>query len=200
MYNPYDFYFKQAKKEWYKARSAFKLDEIQQKFWIFDKSVQNVVDIWCAPWSWLQYAISQLQKNKIQNYKLVGFDLKEVDLNMLGLTTFVQDITDQPKVESILREEWMTKIDLIQSDMAPNTTGIKDLDAVRSIGLIQETLWIYKKLLRPDGKFVIKVFMWPWFDELVKELKDYFGGSSIRVFKPKSCRSESKETYIIKAK
>jgi len=58
-----------------------------------------------------------------------------------------------------LGEQGIKQVDLIQSDMAPNTTGIKDLDAMRSMGLIQDTLWMYKELLKPNGKFVIKVFM-----------------------------------------
>ena len=62
MYNPYDFYFKKAKKEGYKARSAFKLEEIQQKFFLIRKSTKNILDIWCAPWSRLQYSIAQLKK------------------------------------------------------------------------------------------------------------------------------------------
>lgn len=198
MYNPYDFYFKQAKKEWYKARSAFKLDEIQAKFKLFDKSTKHIIDIGCAPWSRLQYAVSQVQKNNVKDYKIIWFDIKAVTLNLPWLVTYVQDITDQEKVKSILNENKIEQVDVIQSDMAPNTTGVKDLDAMRSIALIQDTLWMYKELLKPDWKFVIKVFMWPWFEEFVGDLKSHFGWKAIKVFKPKSCRSQSKETYIIK--
>lgn len=198
MYNPYDFYFKKAKKEWFKARSAFKLDEIQDKFHVFDKNTKTVIDIGCAPGSWLQYAISQFQKNQIKNYKIIGFDLKLVNLNFPGLVTYVQDITDQEKVKSLLEENWITQVDFIQSDMAPNTTGIKDLDAMRSIWLIEDTLWMYKTFLKPDWKFVIKIFMWPWFQEFLANLKEYYWAKYIKVFKPHACRSESKETYIIK--
>ncbi len=198
MYNPYDFYFKQAKKEWYKARSAFKLDEIQEKFHLFDKTTKHVIDIGCAPGSWLQYAISQMQTYKVKDYKIIWFDLKPVELNLPGLVTYQQDITDQEKVKSLLGEQWIQQVDLIQSDMAPNTTGIKDLDAMRSMGLIQETLWMYKELLKPNGKFVIKVFMWPGFEEFVKELKTHFGWRAIKIFKPQACRSASKETYVVK--
>ncbi len=198
MYNPYDFYFKQAKKEWYKARSAFKLDEIQEKFHLFDKATKQVIDIGCAPGSWLQYAISQAQKHNIKDYKIIWFDIKPVTLNLPGLFTYVQDVTDQEKVKELLGEQGIQQVDLIQSDMAPNTTGIKDIDAVRSMGLIQDTLWMYKELLKPNGKFVIKVFMGPGFEEFVKDLKSHFGWKAIKVFKPKACRSESKETYVVK--
>ncbi len=198
MYNPYDFYFKQAKKVWFKARSAFKLDEIQDKFHVIDKTTKYVIDIWCAPGSWLQYTISQLQKNKVKDFKLVGFDLKQVELNLPGLVTYKQDITDQEKVKELLAEQGIEKVDFIQSDMAPNTTGIKDLDAMRSVELIEQTLWMYQTLLKPNGKFVIKIFMWPGFQEFVAKLKTIYGGKSIKIFKPKSCRAESKETYIVK--
>jgi len=198
MYNPYDFYFKQAKKEWFKARSAFKLDEIQDKFHLFDKNTKHIIDIWCAPWSRLQYAISQMQKNNIKNYKIIWFDIKPVTLNLPGLITYQQDVTDYDKIKSLLQEQGISKVDIIQSDMAPNTIWIKDIDAMRSMWLIQETLWMYKELLKPDWKFVIKVFMWPGFEEFVADLKSHFWWKSIKVFKPKACRSESKETYVVK--
>ncbi|HCY21750.1 TPA: hypothetical protein DIC40_08120 [Patescibacteria group bacterium] len=85
--------------------------------------------------------------------------MKVVTLNLPGLVTYQQDVTDQVKVRELLGEQGITQVDLIQSDMAPNTTGIKDLDAMRSMGLIQDTLWMYKEILKPEGKFVIKVFM-----------------------------------------
>lgn len=198
MYNPYDFYFKQAKKEWYKARSAFKLDEIQDKFHVINKDTKTVIDIGCAPGSWLQYTVAQLQKNKIKNPKIIGFDIKKVELNLPGLYTYQQDITDQEAVKAILSEHNIEQVDFIQSDMAPNTTGIKDLDAMRSIWLIEQTLWIYQTLLKPEWKFVIKIFMWPGFQEFVAKLKQLYWGSQIKIFKPNSCRKESKETFIIK--
>jgi len=198
MYDPYDFYFKQAKKVWYKARSAFKLDEIQDKFHVIDKNTKAIIDIGCAPGSWLQYSVSQMQKFQIKNPKIIGFDLKSVELNLPGVFTYQQDITDQEAVKAILAEHKLEQVDFIQSDMAPNTTGVKDLDAMRSLVLIEQTLWMYQTLLKPEGKFVIKIFMGPWFQEFISHLKQIFGWKNIKVFKPKSCRKESKETYIIK--
>jgi len=198
MYDPYDFYFKQAKKVWYKARSAFKLDEIQDKFHVIDKNTKTIIDIGCAPGSWLQYSVSQMQKLQVKNHKIIGFDLKKVELNLPGVFTYVQDITDQEAVKAILAEHQIEKVDFIQSDMAPNTTGIKDLDAMRSVWLIEQTLRMYQTLLKPEWKFVIKIFMGPGFQEFVLQLKGIYGWSKIKVFKPKSCRKESKETFIVK--
>jgi len=198
MYNPYDFYFKKAKKEGYKARSAFKLEEIQQKFFLIKKSTRNILDIWCAPWSRLQYSIAQLKKYWTKNYKVIGFDLKPVDLHLPWLYTYVQDVTEKEKVKAILSSQWIEKFDFIQSDMAPNTIGLKDIDAMRAIDLLDQTFWIYDELLDEKWSFVIKVFMWPWFDEFVAKMKKRFWWKNIKVFKPLSCRSQSKETYVIK--
>lgn len=198
MYNPYDFYFKKAKKEWYKARSAFKLEEIQEKFFLIRKTTKRVLDIGCAPWSWLQYTIGQLKKINVKDYSVIGFDLKEVDLHLPDLRTYVQDVTQREEVKAILDHHQIEKFDFIQSDMAPNTIGLKDIDAMRAIDLLEQTYWIYDQLLDENGSFVIKVFMGPGFEEFVAKMKKRFWGKNIKVFKPISCRSQSKETYIIK--
>jgi 23S rRNA (uridine2552-2'-O)-methyltransferase len=82
MYNPYDFYFKKAKKEGYKARSAFKLEEIQDKFHLITKDTKNVLDIGCAPGSRMQYTVAQLQKLHVKDYQVIGFDLKKVEISL----------------------------------------------------------------------------------------------------------------------
>lgn len=197
-FNFQDHYFKQAKKEGYKARSAFKLEEIQNKFKIFDKKTKTILDIGCAPGSWMQYAAGQMKKNAIKDFTIIGFDIKDVNLNIPGITTYNADITDQDKIKEILRTHHIDKVDLIQSDMAPNTIGIKDVDAIRLFELINSMKRILKEVLKPEGKFVIKLFMGPWFEEFVKEMKTTFGGKYIKTLKPNSTRKESKEIYIIK--
>ena len=195
MFNPQDFYFKKAKKEGYKARSVFKLEEIDKKYKIFPKNKPlNILDIGCAPWSWVQYEdIVTHPKSKI-----IWVDLKPTSLNSPKIKTYVQDATNLEKMEKILKENWIEKLDVITSDMAPNTIWVKDIDAIRSIQLIKSTLPIYEKFLKPDGKFVIKVFMWPGFDELVAQLKQKYWWKNIKTFKPEAVRKISKETYIIK--
>ncbi len=193
-----DYYFKKAKQEGFKARSAFKLDEIQNKFHLFDKETKTILDIGCAPGSWIQYAVHQMKKNKITNFKIIGFDLKEVHLNIANVKTYIADVTDEKKIKHILKENNIEKVDLIQSDMAPNTIGIKEIDAIRLFELINSIKRIFTNLLKPNGKFVIKVFMWPWFEEFIKEMKMEFGGKHIKTLKPQSTRKESKEIYIVK--
>lgn len=197
-FNFQDHYFKQAKKEWYKARSAFKLEEIQNKFKIFDKHTKTIVDIWCAPGSWMQYAAGQMKKNHTSNFTIIGFDIKDVQINIPGITTYKADITDKDTIKHILDTHHIDKVDLIQSDMAPNTIGMKDVDAIRLFELINSMKRILTDILKPDGKFVIKLFMWPGFEEFVKEMKTIFGGKNIKTLKPNSTRKESKEIYIVK--
>jgi 23S rRNA (uridine2552-2'-O)-methyltransferase len=84
---------------------------------------------------------------------------------------YVQDITQQDKVDAIFAENGVEQVDFIQSDMAPNTIGDKETDAIRSIGLLEQTLRVYDKYLKPDGKFCTKIFMGPGFDEYVANLK-----------------------------
>ena len=89
--------------------------------------------------------------------------------------TYVQDITQQDKVNAIFAENEIEQVDFIQSDMAPNTIGDKETDAIRSIALLEETLRVYDKYLKPDGKFCTKIFMGPGFDEYVANLKKKYG-------------------------
>lgn len=193
-----DHYFKKAKKEGYKARSAFKLEEIQNKFHLFDKHTKTIMDIGCAPGSRIQYAVNIMNKSHISDYKILGIDIQDVNLNLPGVITYKADIQDVDHIKEILAENKIEKVDLIQSDMAPNTIGVKDVDAMRLFELLEYVKPILKNLLKPEGKFVIKVFMWPWFEEFVKEMKDMFGGKHIKTLKPAACRKESKEIYVIK--
>ena len=194
MFNPQDFYFKKAKTQGYKARSVFKLEEIDKKYKIFSSKPLAVLDIWCAPWSWLQY----IDKVTNPKSKIIWLDLKGVKISSPKIKTYVQDATKVDDIEKILQENNINKLDIITSDMAPNTIWVKDIDAIRSIELVKSTLPIYEKFLKQDWKFVIKVFMGPWFDELVESLKKTYWWKNIKVFKPQATRKISKEIYIIK--
>lgn len=102
-----------------------------------------------------------MKKNNISDYTIVGIDIKDVNINIPGVKTYNADITDEEKIKNILAENKMEKLDLIQSDMAPNTIGVKDVDAIRLFGLLEYVKPIIKNVLKPDGKFVIKLFMGP---------------------------------------
>lgn len=190
-----DPYTNKARQEGYVARSVYKLEELDHKYHLFGPATTTVLDIWCAPGSWLQYVAKKLTWSHAQ---AIGFDLKPVEINLPHVSTYVQDITDREAVGRILAQEGIEQFDLILSDMAPDTGSQSDIDAMRSIALIHKTRWIYEKFLAPGGKFAIKIFMWPWFDQFVREMKDLYGASNIVVFKPKACRKWSKETYVVK--
>ncbi len=200
--------------------------EMDEKYWLVDWS-STILDIWCAPWSWLQYISIKLSKdtpdpsrNKkkvvfdalpvqdekgvdnstywLDEKKILWLDLKKIDLTFPWVETYVQDITERENVERIFDAHEIDMFDLIVSDMAPDTIWISDIDALRSIWLIEKTFWIFEKHLVENWQFVIKVFMWPWFDELVRDLKNTYWSSNIVMYKPKACRPKSKEMYIIK--
>ena len=202
MYKLDNFYSKKAKQEGYAARSVFKLEEIQDKFHLIDRNTKIVLDIGCAPGSRIQYTTAQLMKLRVKEYQVIGFDIntKHVNIKLPWVFIYEQDVTQQEQVNQILTSHqiYPEKVDFIQSDMAPNTIGHKEADAMRSIGLLEETLWVYETYLKPTGRFCTKIFMGPGFDEYVLGMKKKYGGKNIKVFKPKSSRKESKETFIIK--
>jgi 23S rRNA U2552 (ribose-2'-O)-methylase RlmE/FtsJ len=139
------------------------LEEIQEKFHLITKDTKTVLDIGCAPGSRMQYTVAQLQKLKVPHYQVIGFDIKKVDVNLPGMYTYVQDITEREKVTALLASHHLEaqSVDFIQSDMAPNTIGDKEIDAMRSISLLEETLRIYETYLKPAGTFCTKIFMGP---------------------------------------
>jgi len=199
MFEPQDHYFFQAKKLWYLARSVFKLEEIDNRFNIINKNTKNIIDIWCAPGSRIQYAHKKINTASEKKINIIWFDLKKVNLNLENVYTYQQNIQDSDSVLEILNQNKIERVDLIMSDMAPDTIWNNTADAIRSIELIKSCIWIYQKFIWQDSKFIIKVFMWPGFEELYKYLKDSFWWpKAVKIFKPKASRKESKETYIIK--
>lgn len=198
MYDPHDYYFKQAKKQWYAARSIFKLEEIDQKYKIFERGAKSVLDIGCAPGSWSQFAHKRLKEIGNNNFQLVGFDIKDMKINLSNASFYNQDITDVQKVDELITSHWITSFDIIISDMAPNTIWFRDIDAIRSINLLEKTLWIYEKYATANTKIAIKIFMWPGYDEFLQQMKAIVGAKWFKVFKPKAVRKESKEVYIVK--
>ena len=182
-----DTYVRQSKVDGYRARSAYKLIEIDEKFKIF-KGGLTVIDIGAAPGSWSQYA------NKVvKNGKLISIDLKKME--PIGSSTQIQgDFTDEDNQEEI-KKIINSKVDIVMSDMAVNTTGIKNIDSIQTGELCKEAMVFAKDLLSKNGYFISKIFMGGTFNEIVAEGKKYF--KEVKVFKPKSSRKDSKESFII---
>jgi 23S rRNA (uridine2552-2'-O)-methyltransferase len=182
-----DTYVRQSKVDGYRARSAYKLIEIDEKFKIF-KGGLTVIDIGAAPGSWSQYA------NKVaKNGKLISIDLKKME--PIGSSLQIQgDFTDEGTQEEI-KKNINSKVDVVMSDMAVNTTGIKNIDSIQTGELCKEAMVFAKDLLSKNGYFISKIFMGGTFNEIVAEGKKYF--KEVKVFKPKSSRKDSKESFII---
>ena len=182
-----DIYVRQSKIDGYRARSAYKLMEIDEKFSIF-KGGLSVVDIGAAPGSWSQYA-----EKKIKNGKLISIDLKKME--PLGKSVQIQGDFTEDKIKDEILKSAEGKINIVMSDMAVNTTGIKNLDAIQTGELCMEAMIFSKDILLQEGSFISKIFMGGSFNEIVAKGKEIF--KEVKVFKPKSSRKDSKESFII---
>jgi len=182
-----DIYVRQSKVEGYRSRAVYKLQEIDQKFKIFKNGI-SVIDLGAAPGSWSQYAL----KN-IKNGKIVSIDLK--DFEKIGNIHQIKgDFTDDSYKKKII-DYFGTKVDVVLSDMAVNTTGNKNLDSIYTGELCMEAMKFSKETLKSDGKFISKIFMGSTFNEIVSEAKKIFKEN--KVFKPLASRKDSKESFII---
>lgn len=188
-YNPQDQYFHRAKELGYRARSVFKLEEIQNKFHIL-KPGGDVLDLGAAPGSWLQYAV----KITGPNSQLIGLDLKSITPITPNIKTLAADIFSE-EAEGWIRTSHPERFPVIISDLAPNTSGQSDVDHYRSIELSERVIELAEKFLAPRGCVIIKVFQGPDFDQFIKNLKTKF--SQVNIFKPNACRDRSFEVYLI---
>ena len=182
-----DTYVRQSKVDGYRSRSAYKLKEIDEKFKIF-KGGMSVVDIGAAPGSWSQYVAKVVKSGK-----RISIDLKEMEnientLQIQGDFTLV-DTQDQ------IKEYLKKKPDVVMSDMAVNTTGIKNIDSIQTGELCKEAMVFSKDVISVKGFFTSKIFMGSTFNEIVALGKKIF--KEVKVFKPKSSRKDSKESFII---
>jgi len=183
-----DHYSRRAKKERFPARSVFKLQEIQSKHHLIKKG-DKVLDLGCAPGSWLLY-VANLTGNKGQ---VVGIDLKPVTEKVPPhVRIYSGDILtlDDRFFESLGKD-----FNVVVSDMSPATTGNKHVDSARSYNLCQAALSIAQILLIPGGSFVCKIFQGEDFKEFSDSVRSVF--KSHKIFKPQSSRKASKEIYII---
>ena len=189
-----DFYFRRAKLEGYRARSAFKLKEIQKKFGIFRKG-DWVLDLGAAPGSWMQVSLEFVGDKGF----VLGVDLKEIkSFGKENVVSIKGDITKkevEKKIESILKGRGRKKFDVVLSDASPNISGIWDLDVFRAIRLARASLSLAKRFLKREGVFVVKLFQGKEYQKFLEELKKNF--SSVKLFKPKASRKHSSEIYAV---
>jgi len=182
-----DIYVRQSKIDGYRARSAYKLIEIDEKFKIF-KGGLSVIDIGAAPGSWSQYALRATKSGR-----LISIDLKKME--PIGNSIQIQGDFTEEKIKEEIKKKLNGKVDVVMSDMAVDTTGIKNIDSIQTGELCKEAMFFGKELMKDSGYFVSKIFMGGTFNEIVAEGKKYF--KEVKVFKPKSSRKDSKESFII---
>jgi len=182
-----DTYVRQSKVDGYRARSVYKLIEIDEKFKIF-KDKMHVIDVGAAPGSWSQYASKVINKGQI-----ISVDLKKME--EIKNTIQIQGDFMKQDIQSEIKSHLNKNSDVVMSDMAINTTGIKDIDSIQTGELCKEAMIFSKEILSKKGFFISKIFMGSTFNEIVALGKNIF--KEVKVFKPKSSRKDSKESFII---
>mgnify|MGYP001451447922 CR=1 FL=1 len=182
-----DTYVRQSKVDGYRARSAYKLIEIDQKFKIF-KGGMNVIDIGAAPGSWSQYVSKVVKSGKI-----ISIDLKQME--KIGNTIQIKGDFTKLDIQNQIKKYLINGSDVVMSDMAVNTTGIKNIDSIQTGELCKEAMVFSKDVILEKGFFISKIFMGGTFNEIVALGKKIF--KIVKVFKPKSSRKDSKESFII---
>lgn len=189
-YNPRDHYFRKAKQENFAARSVFKLEEIDKKFKLF-KPGQIVLDLGASPGSWSQYA----SKAVGEKGRVLGVDLSPVTVKLKNAVFIQADLRDL-NLEEIFKEHgFEPPFNLVLSDMAPKTTGIRMTDQARSMELCELALDVARRFLKKDGHFVCKLFHSDDFTKLRDEIKKSF--NRFEAVRPDSVRKISKEIFLV---
>jgi 23S rRNA (uridine2552-2'-O)-methyltransferase len=184
-----DHYFHRAKKEHFLARAVYKLEEIQKRYQLL-KPGNRVLDLGAAPGSWLQLTRSIVGTKGL----VVGVDIKSIDHSFPGNVIILQrDIFESGFAEELAGG--YPPFDVVLSDMAPATSGIRVADSARSALLFEQALELVRLTLRPRGNFLAKIFQGTEFHQLLPEVKKAF--ASVKVVKPAASRKQSKEVYIL---
>ncbi|MCX7934390.1 MAG: RlmE family RNA methyltransferase [Planctomycetota bacterium] len=184
----HDRFFKQAKREGQLARSYYKLAEIDRRFRILHPG-QRVLDLGAAPGAWTEYALSRI----LPSGAVCAVDLNPLHPRLRGKVKFWQG--DASVLPADAFGEPAARFDVILSDMAPSTSGIKTVDQARSLALVEAAARIAETRLTTTGHFVCKIFEGPRLASLRQRLQGAF--ETVKVFKPEASRSESMETYLV---
>jgi len=194
-------YYKQAKKEGYRARSAFKLFDIQKKFNIFKRAFY-ILDIGCAPGSWLQVEKKYAEENLVKyndhyyhrdHYKIMGVDIEKTS-PIENINILKADIT-KPEIQTEINSFFQSKLDLILSDASIKKTGNKFTDHLRQLTLCYKILELARKNLKFKGNLVIKAFQGSDFNKFYKEMNPIF--RILKSYKPMSSKKKSNEIFLI---
>lgn len=184
-----DVYVRRAQEEGYRSRASFKLLEIQEQDRLIKRGM-TVVDLGAAPGGWSQVA-ANLVGDKGQ---VIASDILPID--SLPDVEFLQgDFTEQAVLDNFIKLLKDERADLVISDMAPNMSGMRDIDIPQVMYLAELALDLARTVLKPEGSFLVKVFHGEGYEELQKQLKSSF--TSLKVRKPKASRARSSEIYLL---
>jgi 23S rRNA (uridine2552-2'-O)-methyltransferase len=183
-----DFYVKEAKARGYRSRSAFKLIEINKKF-KFLKNNLNIVDLGSAPGGWSQVC-SEINKNG----KTLSIDILDMD-KIENVFFYKKDFNETDFFNFVNNFFENNKVDLVLSDMAVNTTGHKDLDAIKTNSIALDVVNLSRVILKPKSSLLVKIFSGKDENILIKNAKNSF--KNIERIKPDSSRKESREMYLL---
>ena len=183
-----DFYVKEAKAKGYRSRSAFKLIEINKKFKFLKNNI-NIVDLGSAPGGWSQVC-SEINKNG----KNLSIDILDMD-KINNIFFYKKDFNELDFFDFVNNFFALSKVDIVLSDMAVNTTGNKDLDAMKTNSIALDVVNLSKVILKPKSFLLVKIFSGKDENILIKNAKDSF--KIIERIKPDSSRKESREMYLL---
>ncbi len=184
-----DEYVKQAQARGYRSRAVFKLKELDEREHLF-KPGMAVLDLGAAPGGWSQYAAERIG----QSGKIIALDLLPMEA-IPGVTFIRGDFREETILAQLVTELAGRLVDVVLSDMAPNTTGTRAVDQPRSMVLAELALDTARQVLKPGGAFVVKLFQGPDFDSYVQEVRGLFAKVSVK--KPKASRDRSPEVYLV---
>jgi 23S rRNA (uridine2552-2'-O)-methyltransferase len=184
-----DEFVKRAQKEGYRARAAYKLIEIDDK----DKLIKpgmTIVDLGSTPGSWSQVALQRLKGKG----RIIALDI--LDMQPIAGVEFIQGDFREEATLKVLEEKLGNQpVDLVIADMAPNISGVKDVDQASAAYLTELALEFSGQWLKPQGNFLVKVFVGSGFDEIVKAMRGRF--EKVVTRKPKASRDRSNEVYLL---
>jgi len=189
-FNPRDRFFYKAKKENYAARSVFKLEEIDQKYKVF-RSNQTVLDLGASPGSWSQYTSKKIGTHG----RILGVDLSPMTVKLPNAVFLQADLRDLNLKNTFQEHQFNALFDVVMSDMAPKTTGIRITDQARSFELCELALNVADEFLKPGGTFICKLFHSDDFIALRERIKKSY--QKFEALKPESTRKMSKEIFLM---
>ena len=188
-YDPRDRFFRKAKQEGFRARSAYKLEEVQRRLRLL-RPGGRVLDLGAAPGAWCQIAAREVGPAGL----VLGIDLEPIAGLPPPVRTWVADVF-APELLDRIRTEGGAPYDAVLSDLAPKTSGVRGTDEARSLALAERALELAKQVLKPKGSLVVKVFMGGGFERFLQEVRQAF--TQVRVVKPEaSVARGSKEVYL----